>query len=59
MGIIQKKHRTVRIWDFITVKCVKVLHNATIYQNMNIIGAIGLTDAQKVTLQALGAVFNL
>ncbi len=50
--------QTVRIWDVTTGECLQVLRSARIYENMNITGVIGLTEAQKVTLQALGEVYN-
>ena len=48
---------TIRIWDVATGECVKVLDDRP-YAGLNITGAIGLTEAQKVSLRALGAVDN-
>jgi len=48
---------TIRIWDVATGECVKVLDDRP-YAGLNITGAIGLTEAQKVSLRALGAVEN-
>jgi hypothetical protein len=39
-----------------TGQCLNILRAARIYEGMNITGAIGLTQAQQVTLKALGAV---
>ena len=47
---------TIRVWDLSTRKCLKVLRAPRPYENMNIQGVIGLTEAQKSTLSALGAV---
>jgi WD40 repeat protein len=48
--------QTVRLWDVKTGECVKLLRATRLYEGMNITQAIGLTDAQKSTLKALGAV---
>jgi WD40 repeat protein/transcriptional regulator with XRE-family HTH domain len=48
--------QTVRLWDVETGECVKVLRAKRLYEGMNITGATGLTEAQKVTLKAIGAV---
>lgn len=50
--------RTIGFWDVKTGKCVNILRSARPYEGMKIVGAIGLTDAQVVTLKALGAVAN-
>ena len=47
---------TVRVWNLGTGKCLKVLRAPRPYENMNIQGVIGLTEAQKLTLSVLGAV---
>jgi len=47
---------TIRIWDVNTGTCLKTLRNEMFYENMNIAHAKGLTDAQKVSLKALGAI---
>jgi len=47
---------TVRLWDVSTGKCLKTLKPAKLYEGMNITGVTGLTQAQKATLIALGAI---
>ncbi|MEO1744173.1 MAG: hypothetical protein AAFR99_20495 [Cyanobacteria bacterium J06629_9] len=47
---------TIKLWDVNTGKCLKTLRCDRPYEGMNITGARGLTDAQKATLQLLGAV---
>ncbi|MEM9767628.1 MAG: WD40 repeat domain-containing protein [Cyanobacteria bacterium P01_D01_bin.71] len=47
---------TIKLWDVKTGECLKTLRGDRPYEGMNIIGARGLTDAQKATLQVLGAV---
>ncbi len=47
---------TIRFWDIQTGECLKVLRIDRPYEGMNIRGVTGLTTAQKMTLQALGAV---
>ncbi|PSB13725.1 hypothetical protein C7B76_18765 [filamentous cyanobacterium CCP2] len=47
---------TVRFWDAGTGKCLKTLRADRPYEGMNITGVKGLTDAQKATLRALGAI---
>jgi WD40 repeat protein len=47
---------TIRFWDTQTGECLKILRIDRPYEGMNIKGVTGLTTAQKVTLQALGAV---
>lgn len=49
--------QTVRIWDIKTGKCLQVIRSARIYENMNIKGITGLTEAEKITLKTLGAVY--
>lgn len=46
----------IRLWDVETGECLKTLRPARLYEGMNIRGATGLTEAQKSTLKALGAV---
>ncbi|EAW38158.1 NB-ARC domain-containing protein [Lyngbya sp. PCC 8106] len=48
--------QTVRLWDVETGECVKLLRATRLYEGMNITDATGLTDAQKATLKALGAI---
>jgi WD40 repeat protein len=47
---------TVKLWDAKTGECFKTLRADRLYEGMNITGAIGLTEAQKATLRALGTV---
>jgi WD40 repeat protein len=47
---------TIRFWDTQTGECLKILSIDRPYEGMNIKDVTGLTPAQKVTLQALGAV---
>ena len=47
---------TVKLWDVQMGGCVKTLMSDRLYERMNITGVIGLTEAQKATLKALGAV---
>jgi WD40 repeat protein len=47
---------TIRYWNVATGKCLKILHPDRLYEGMNIAGVIGLTDGQKATLKALGAI---
>lgn len=47
---------TIRLWQVETGECLKQLRADRPYEGMNIQGVIGLTEAQKLTLKALGAV---
>ncbi|MBD2362414.1 pentapeptide repeat-containing protein [Anabaena minutissima FACHB-250] len=47
--------RTIKLWDIATGRCIKTLMSDRLYEGMNIQGAKGLTNAQKATLKALGA----
>ncbi|MDJ0570116.1 MAG: hypothetical protein QNJ53_13875 [Pleurocapsa sp. MO_192.B19] len=47
---------TIKLWDVRTGKCLKTLRYERPYEGMNITGVTGLTEAQKATLKALGAV---
>ena len=49
---------TIRLWDFETGECLKILKSDRPYENMNITGVKGLTEVEKATLKALGAVEN-
>jgi WD40 repeat protein/transcriptional regulator with XRE-family HTH domain len=48
--------RTIKLWDIATGRCIKTLMSDRLYEGMNIQGAKGLTNAQKATLKALGAI---
>jgi WD40 repeat protein/DNA-binding SARP family transcriptional activator len=45
----------IRIWEVETGKCLRVLRADRPYEDMNIAGVIGLTEAQKSMLKELGA----
>ncbi|EDX83921.1 hypothetical protein S7335_1618 [Synechococcus sp. PCC 7335] len=47
---------TIKLWDVKTGNCFKTLRGDRPYEGMDITGASGLTDAQKATLQVLGAI---
>ncbi|NJL64962.1 MAG: WD40 repeat domain-containing protein, partial [Methylacidiphilales bacterium] len=47
---------TIKIWDIETGECLKTLKSDRPYENMNITGIKGLTDAEISTLKALGAI---
>ncbi|MEG3880856.1 NACHT domain-containing protein [Microcoleus sp. herbarium7] len=49
---------TIILWDFETGECLKILKSDRPYENMNITGVTGLTEVEKATLKALGAVEN-
>jgi hypothetical protein len=50
-------HPTViNLWEMETGDRVKTMRSPRLYEGMNITGVTGLTDAQKSTLKALGAV---
>ena len=47
---------TIKLWNITTGKCLKTMRSPKLYEKMNIIGIKGLTEAQTMTLKALGAV---
>jgi predicted NACHT family NTPase len=47
---------TIKLWDVKTGKCLKTLIADRPYEGMNITGVTGLSEAEKATLKALGAV---
>jgi len=47
---------TVKVWNIQTGTCNLTIYYPGPYEGMNITGATGLTDAQRETLKALGAV---
>ncbi|WP_245939969.1 NB-ARC domain-containing protein [Stenomitos frigidus] len=47
---------TIKLWDTKTGECLKTLRTDRLYEGMIITQATGLTEAQKATLQALGAI---
>jgi WD40 repeat protein len=46
---------TIKLWDVKTGECLKTLRDRP-YEGMNITGVTGLTEAEKATIKALGAV---
>jgi WD40 repeat protein len=46
---------TIKLWDIDTGKCLKTLRADRPYEGMNITGVTGITQAQKATLEFLGA----
>jgi WD40 repeat protein len=48
--------RTIKLWDVQAGRCIETLTVDRLYESMNIQGTTGLTEAQKATLKALGAV---
>jgi WD40 repeat protein len=50
------KDETIKYWDVETGECLKTMSIQRLYEGMSILGAQGLTDAQKTTLTLLGAV---
>jgi len=48
--------QTIKLWDVRTGECIKTLLTDRLYEGMNITGVTGLTETQKATLRALGAV---
>ncbi|MGE5659559.1 MAG: NB-ARC domain-containing protein [Actinomycetota bacterium] len=51
--------KTVKLWNLKLGKCLKTLKAPRPYEEMDITGITGLTEAQKFTLLALGAVANI
>jgi hypothetical protein len=49
-------NETIKGWEIETGKCLKTLRVSRPYEKMNITNIQGLTEAQKSTLKALGAV---
>ncbi|NJR51440.1 MAG: hypothetical protein HC780_19540, partial [Leptolyngbyaceae cyanobacterium CSU_1_3] len=47
---------SLKLWDVTTGQCLQTLSADRPYEGMNITGVTGITDAQKATLIALGAV---
>ncbi len=55
MVMSASEDRTILCWNVRTGECVNRVRNR-LYEGMNITGITGLTEAQKATLRALGAV---
>lgn len=49
---------TIKLWNIETGECLKTMRSDRPYEHMNITGVKGLSEAQKATLKALGAVDN-
>jgi WD40 repeat protein len=47
---------TMRLWDVSTGRSIATLRTPGPYDSMNITGATGLTEGQRTTLKALGAI---
>jgi WD40 repeat protein len=47
---------TLRLWDVQSGACLHVLRAPGPYAGMNVTGVMGVTEAQKAVLKALGAV---
>ncbi|MEG4085845.1 hypothetical protein [Microcoleus sp. POL10_C6] len=47
--------RTIKLWDILTGCCIRTLMGDRLYEGMNIRGRAELTNSQKATLKALGA----
>jgi len=50
------KDGTVRLWDVATQKLIRVLQPERLCERMNITGVTGISDAERESLKALGAV---
>jgi WD40 repeat protein len=50
--------QTMKAWDLATGKCLNTLRSPRPYEGMDISGARGLTESQRNTLRALGAVVD-
>lgn len=46
----------IKLWRTDTGECLKTLRSERLYERLNIAGAKGLSDAQKISLKALGAI---
>ncbi|MBD2005780.1 hypothetical protein H6F63_21600 [Trichocoleus sp. FACHB-40] len=47
---------TIKLWDVETGECIKTFRSERPYEGLNISRVAGLSEAQKDTLKALGAV---
>lgn len=46
---------SIQLWEVATGRCMRTVMGDRLYEGMNIRGATGFTNAQKVALKALGA----
>ncbi|MDY6783241.1 MAG: NB-ARC domain-containing protein [Cyanobacteriota bacterium] len=46
---------TIKLWDILTGRCLQTWKTERLYEGLKIAGAMGLTEAQKIALIALGA----
>lgn len=56
MLVSGSEDETMKLWNIETGQCMKTLRADRPYEGMNITGITGITEAQKATLTALGAV---
>ena len=57
--VSSSQDQTIKTWNIFTGRCLDTIeHSSKPYQGMKINGIKGLTDAQKSTLIALGAIIN-
>jgi WD40 repeat protein len=49
---------TIKLWDIETNKCLRSMRASMLYEQMNIAGVKGLTDATRTTLMSLGAIVD-
>lgn len=54
--VSSSQDETIKLWNIETSSCLNTLQPNRPYEQMNIAGATGLTDVQKRTLKALGAI---
>lgn len=54
--VSSSEDETIKLWDYKTKECLKTLKNPKLYEEMNLTGVTGLTEAQKEMLIALGAI---
>ena len=47
---------TIQLWDIQSNKYLRTLRSDRLYERLNITGIVGVTEAQKATLHALGAI---
>ncbi len=50
------RDETIKLWDIQTGECLKTLRSPRPYEGMKITGVTGLTETEKASLKALGAV---